>query len=154
MAHREGIDLNHHGGEKWAGETFGRHKWGGRPAPGGSEYSVVGGPRGRGKRAGSSPDGAASYTLAAAWVPPGRNPATRRYHCGPFLFGPDSPLPLAGVRTGAKLMAAYHLKQSNVSKSALASLDSLVNIATPQIRQCRMDCGREAIASQSSGSRP
>jgi hypothetical protein len=30
-------------------------------------------------------------------------------------------------------MAAEHLKQSNVSKSALASLDLLANIATPQI---------------------
>jgi hypothetical protein len=58
-----------------------------------------------------------------------------------------------GVGTGAKLITALQFRQLNVSKSELPGSDLLANIATPQIGQCRMDGGREAIASLS-GSRP
>jgi hypothetical protein len=61
---------------------------------------------------------------------------------------------LGVVRTGAKLITAWHLKQSNVSKSGLSSLDLLASIATPQIGQCLMGRVREAIASQPHASQP
>ncbi len=92
------------------------------------------------------PSGAASYALAATWVPPGRNPATRRYHWALSCLDQTRRCPWDGVRRQADGRLA--LKQSNVSKSALAWLGLLASIATPQIGQCRMGCGREAIASQ------
>jgi hypothetical protein len=62
-------------------------------------------------------------------------------------FAYSDPPGLGVVRTGAKLITAWHLRQSKVSKSGLSSLDLLASIATPQIGQCLMDGGRAAIAS-------
>jgi hypothetical protein len=57
------------------------------------------------------------------------------------------------VSVGAKLITASQFRQLNVSKSEPPWSDLLANIATPQIGQCRIGRGREAIAPLS-GCRP